>query len=83
MGLLHRDLTERIIGAAVEVHRELGPALLESTYEHCLSHELSLDGIDHECQVILPVTYKGEKLDCGYRLDMVVANAVVLEIKNR
>ena len=82
MGLLHRELTESIIGAAIEVHRELGPGLLESTYERCLSRELTLNGVNHECQVVLPVTYKGEKLDCGYRLDVVVENAVVLELKS-
>lgn len=82
MGVLHRELTESIIGAAIEVHRELGPGLLESTYERCLSRELTLNGVNHECQVVLPVTYKGEKLDCGYRLDVVVENAVVLELKS-
>jgi len=82
VGVLHRELTESIIGAAIEVHRELGPGLLESTYERCLSRELTLNGVNHECQVVLPVTYKGEKLDCGYRLDVVVENAVVLELKS-
>ena len=82
MGVLHRELTESIIGAAIEVHRELGPGLLESTYERCLSRELTLNGVNHECQVVLPVTYKGERLDCGYRLDVVVENAVVLELKS-
>jgi len=82
VGVLHRELTESIIGAAIEVHRELGPGLLESTYERCLSRELTLNGVNHECQVVLPVTYKGEKLDCGYRLDVVVENAVVLEFKS-
>jgi GxxExxY protein len=79
--LLHEELTESVIGASVEVHRSLGPGLLESAYEECLCHELHLRGIAFERQVPLPVEYKGIKLDCGYRLDIVVANAVILEIK--
>jgi GxxExxY protein len=79
--LLHEELTERVIGAAIEVHRALGPGLLESAYEECLCHELHLRGIAFERQVPLPVDYKGVKLDCGYRLDLVVDRLVVLEIK--
>jgi GxxExxY protein len=75
------DLTKTIIGAAIEVHRALGPGLLESAYEECLCEELKLRGIPFERQKPLPVTYKGKQLDCGYRLDLVVANAVVLELK--
>ena len=74
-------LTERIIGAAIEVHRHLGPGLLESAYEICLCHELSQMGLHFQRQVHLPVTYKGLKLDCGYKMDLVVEDLVVLEIK--
>lgn len=63
-------LTSEIIGAAIEVHRHLGPGLLESTYEACLSYELRLKKFKVECQKPLPVIYKGVLLDCGYRLDM-------------
>ena len=79
--LLHEELTERVIGAAIEVHRALGPGLLESAYEECLCHEFHLRGIPFERQVPLPVEYKGVKLDCGYRLDLVVEGVLVLEIK--
>jgi GxxExxY protein len=79
--LLHEDLTERIIGAAIEVHRALGPGLLESAYEECLCHEFYLRGISFERQRPLPVQYKGVSLDCGYRLDLVVENKLILEIK--
>jgi GxxExxY protein len=74
-------LTEEIIGAAIEVHRALGPGLLESAYEECLAHELSLAGISFARQVPLPVNYKSVQLDCGYRLDFVVEATVVLELK--
>src|ERR1700719_3713667 len=73
--------TGAIIGAAIEVHRELGPGLLESAYEECLCHELHLRGIPVARQMPLPVIYKGVSLDCGYRLDIVVADSVVLELK--
>ncbi len=74
-------ITEQIIGAAIEVHKALGPGLLESAYEECLCRELSLRGIAYERQKPLPIEYKGVKLDCGYRLDLLVADAVVVEIK--
>jgi GxxExxY protein len=74
-------LTERIIGFAIEVHRHLGPGLLESAYEECLCHELSQDGLVFRRQVPLPVVYKSVRLDCGYRLDIVVENSVVIELK--
>jgi GxxExxY protein len=78
----NRDpLTERIIGLAIEVHRALGPGLLESAYEECLCYELANGGIRFQRQVPLPVVYKGIRLDCGYRLDVVVANQVIVEIK--
>ena len=73
--------TEAIIGAAIEVHRHLGPGLLESVYEECLCEELSLRGLTHKRQVALPVTYKGKKLEVGYRIDILVNNEVVVELK--
>ena len=79
--LVLEDLTEQVIGAAIEVHKVLGPGLMESAYEECLCHELHLRGISFERQVSLPVEYKGIKLDCGYRIDVVIENAVVLELK--
>src|SRR5215467_7098530 len=75
------QLTELIIGAAIEVHRVTGPGLLESVYEECLCYELSQLRLAFERQVHLPVLYKGIKLDCGYRMDLVVEDAVVLELK--
>jgi GxxExxY protein len=75
------DLTAKIIGAAIEVHKALGPGLLESAYESCLAYEFSLLKIDFERQVPLPVRYKSLPLDCGYRLDFLVKNLVVLELK--
>ena len=74
-------ITEGIIGAAIEVHRALGPGLLESAYEQCLCHELSLRKFSFQRQVELPVKYKGVQLDCGYRMDVVVENAVIIELK--
>ncbi len=78
-----KDLrTNPIIGAAIEVHRHLGPGLLESAYEECLCHELHLREIEFRRQVELPVSYKGLKPDCGYKIDLVVRNEVVLELKS-
>ena len=74
-------LTERIIGAAIAVHRELGPGLLESTYEACLAHELGEGGIKVERQKSLPVTYRNVALDCGYRVDMLVEEKIIVELK--
>ena len=74
-------VTEAIIGAAIEVHRELGPGLLESAYEACLGRELELRGISFQRQVALPVAYKGEELECGYRMDLIVEDEVVVEVK--
>ncbi len=76
------DLTREIIGAAIGVHRALGPGLLESAYEECLCHELRLRGLHFERQKPLPVVFKGVMLDCGYRLDLLVSNSVVVEIKS-
>ncbi len=75
------NLTEKVIGCAIEVHRAIGPGLLESAYEECLCYELSQAGIRFERQVPLPVIYKGVKLDCGYKMDIVVENLIILEIK--
>jgi len=74
-------LTENIIGAAMDVHRALGPGLLESAYEECLCHELGLRDLRVLRQVAIPVRYIGIELDCGYRLDLVVSDLVVVEIK--
>ena len=75
-------LTDQIIGCAIEVHRHLGPGLLESVYEECLCYELGQIGLRFERQVHLPVIYKGVKLDCGYKLDLVVEESVVVELKS-
>jgi len=75
-------ITDAIIGAAIAVHRELGPGLLESAYEACLTHELTQQGLKVERQKPMPVTYKGLRLDCGYRLDMLVEEKVVVEVKS-
>lgn len=79
--ILHADLSEAVIGAAIEVHRALGPGLLESAYCVCLQHELGLRGIRFEKEVALPVMYKGVRLDCGYRLDLVVDGRIIVECK--
>jgi GxxExxY protein len=76
------ELTEIIIGAAIEVHKALGRGLLESAYEQCLCHELRLRGVQFERQRDLPISYKGVQLDCGYKLDLVVENIVVVELKS-
>jgi len=75
-------LSNQIIGAAIEVHKALGPGLLESAYQSCHRRELELRGIDLQIEVSLPVVYKGEKLDCGYRMDEVVGGLVVVELKS-
>ena len=68
------ELSNQIIGCAIEVHRELGPGLLESTYEQCLKHELTQKKVQWVAQSPLPVTYKGLHIDCGYRIDLLVEN---------
>ena len=75
-------LTGKIIECAIEVHRAIGPGLLESAYEECLCHEMQLSGISFERQVSLPVQYKSTQIDCGYRLDVVVEKSVILELKS-
>ena len=76
------DISGKIIGAAIEVHRKLGPGLLESAYEECLCCEMALRGIKFERQVPLPLNYKGVDLDCGYRLDLLVEDKVIVELKS-
>lgn len=74
-------ITEQIIGSAIDVHRALGPGLLESAYEECLCQELSLRQISFVRQLSLPIRYKGMQLECGYRVDLLVAGVVVVEVK--
>jgi len=76
------QLSSKIIGAAIEVHKALGPGLLESSYQKCLCHELGLRGIAFENEKPLPLVYKGEKLDCAYQMDLVVENAIIVELKS-
>lgn len=75
-------LSHRIIGCAIEVHRILGPGLLESTYEQCLAHEFALNDIKFSVQRPLPVEYKSIRLDCGYRVDFLVEDEIILELKS-
>ena len=75
------ELTGKIIGAAIEVHKQLGPGMLESAYEECLCYELSLCSLKVERQKPMPVVYKEIKLDCGYRTDLLVENEVIVELK--
>jgi len=77
----NNSLTARVIGCAIEGHRELGPGLLESTYQQCLSHELSSKGIAHAIEKPIPVVYKGSQIECGYRVDILVEDRLVLELK--
>lgn len=76
------NLSKRVIGCAIEVHRELGPGLLESTYQQCLAHELSLNGIEFQLEHPQPVRYKSVRLDCGYRIDLFIENELILELKS-
>ena len=78
---LHADLTERILAAAYEVHSSLGPGLLESAYEACLAHELTTRGIAFRRQLELPIRFKDEQIDAGYRLDLLVEDLVIVELK--
>jgi GxxExxY protein len=75
-------LSNRVIGCAIEVHRVLGPGLLESAYEQCLAHELRLNDIDFKIQQPFPIEYKGIHLDCGYRVDLLVEKEIILELKS-
>jgi GxxExxY protein len=74
-------VTEKVIGLAIEVHRHLGPGLLESAYEECLCYEFTQASIPFSRQVALPVIYKNVNLDCGYRMDIVVDELIILELK--
>ena len=76
------SLSRAVIGWAIEVHRQLGPGLLESTYQRCLSHELSLAGVPFIEQVSLPLEYKGVHLECGYRIDLLIDGKLVVELKS-
>lgn len=76
------ELSNKVIGCAIEVHRTLGPGLLESAYEQCLAHELNLCGLKFELQKHLPVAYKGIRLDCGYRIDVLVEDTLLIELKS-
>ena len=76
------ELSNRVIGCALEVHRNLGPGLLESAYEQCLARELTLANIPFRKQTAMPVEYKGIKLDCGYRVDFLVDGKLIIEIKS-
>ena len=76
------EISNKVIGCAIEVHRSLGPGLLESTYEQCLAREMDLSGIAFKLQSPLPVEYKGIKLDCGYRVDMLIEDKLIVELKS-
>ena len=79
---MNRDpLSEKAIGAAIEVHRYLGPGLLESAYEECLCHELAKAGLSFKRQVDMPISYKDQDIDCGYRADLIVEKTLLVELK--
>ncbi|MBI4563587.1 MAG: GxxExxY protein [Planctomycetes bacterium] len=80
--LIHEKITEAIIGAAIEVHKTIGPGLLESIYEECLCYELSLRNIPFRRQVDIPLIYKGVKLECRHRIDILVDEKVIVELKS-
>ncbi|MFT3685753.1 MAG: GxxExxY protein [Phycisphaerales bacterium] len=81
MALLDEELTEQIIGCAIRVHKSLGPGLLESVYETCLAHELAKAGLTVQRQIELPIVYDGIRLECGFRIDLLVSSRVVVELK--
>ena len=82
-GIIYQDpLTSDVIGCMIEVHRALGPGLLESTYQQCLARELELNNISYKVEHPLPVEYKGVKLDCGYRIDLFIRDKVIVELKS-
>lgn len=76
------NLSHKVIGCAIEVHKHLGPGLLESAYQQCLAQEISLNNIPFKTEVALPIEYKGVSLDCGYRIDILVDNTIILELKS-
>jgi GxxExxY protein len=75
------ELSNKVLGCAIEVHRQLGPGLLESTYEQCMAYELSRASIPFQLQVALPIQYKEARLDCGYRIDVLVDEQLIVELK--
>lgn len=79
--MIQNSITEKIIGAAINVHRELGPGLLESAYQECLFFELMNSGLTVEKEKTVPLVYKDVKLDCGYRIDLLVENEIIVELK--
>jgi GxxExxY protein len=76
------ELSNKAIGCAIEVHRALGPGLLESTYQQCLAHEMGINGIEYKTEHPLPVHYKEIRLDCGYRIDLFVEDQIIIELKS-
>lgn len=80
--MLYEKLSEKIIGSAIEVHKILGPGLLESAYEECLDYELQSNGLDVKRQLPVPVVYKEIKLECGYRIDLLVDDKIIIELKS-
>ena len=80
--MLFEELSKTVIGCAIEVHKQLGPGLLESTYQACLAKELSLQEVGYKVEAPLPVLYKGENLECGYRVDLLVEEKLILELKS-
>lgn len=76
------ELSGRVIGLCMDIHKQVGPGLLESAYEECLAYELSINGIPFERQVAMPVAYKQVKLDCGYRVDLVIDDCLIVELKS-
>lgn len=82
MSYQHQELTRQIIGAAIEVHKTLGPGLLESTYRLCLALELEHRGLRYNQELLIPILYKHKKIECGFRLDFLVENTVILELKS-
>ncbi len=80
--MIFDDLSNKVLGCALEVHRELGPGLLESAYEQCLAYELNRAKIPFKLQVELPVEYKQIKLDCGYRIDVLIEDQLIIELKS-
>ena len=81
--LIHGELTEKVLGAAIEVHKHLGPGLLESTYEACLCHELEACGIPFRRQVVLPLDYKGLPIASAFRLDLLIDDKIIVELKSQ
>jgi GxxExxY protein len=80
--MVENDISRKIIGASIEVHKYLGPGLLESAYSSCLARELTIQGMSYTCEMPLDIIYKGEKIDVGYRLGFCVENRVIIELKS-